>query len=106
MVVAGDISDERTLEAPGTRLRVKPEPVGQRLPTSRVTRGWKPSRLSLTSVGGRWSGRWESNISLGYRKHLIIIALPANQIAACDFCVKNDATPANASQCEHWSWVQ
>jgi hypothetical protein len=25
VVVAGDISDERTLEAPGTRLRVKPE---------------------------------------------------------------------------------
>ncbi len=61
MVVAGDISDERALEAPGTRLRVKPEPVGQRLPTSRVTRGWKPSRLALASDGGKWSGRWESN---------------------------------------------
>src|ERR1700734_4056973 len=53
VVVAGDISDERTLEAPGTRLRVKPEPVGQRLPTSRVTRGWKPSRLALASDGWR-----------------------------------------------------
>jgi hypothetical protein len=24
----------------------------------------------------------------------------ANKISACDFCVKNDATRANASQCE------
>ena len=32
--------------------------------------------------------------------------MPFPRSAACDFCVKNDATPANASQCEHWSWVQ
>jgi hypothetical protein len=29
----------------------------------------------------------------------------ANKIAARDFCAKNDATPANASQCERWSLV-
>jgi hypothetical protein len=64
-------------------------------------------RLEQRSTGDneKWSGRWESNISLGYPKHLIIMALLANKFAARDFCVKNDATPANAGQCEHWSWV-
>jgi hypothetical protein len=32
-------------------------------------------------------------------KQLKIAALLANKIAARDFCVKTDATPANARQC-------
>jgi hypothetical protein len=51
VVVAGDISDERTLEAPGTRLRVKPEPVW---PTS--TNVPRNTRLETESavVDQRW----------------------------------------------------
>jgi hypothetical protein len=52
-----------------------------------------------------WSGRWESKISQGHGKALIIMALQANKIAAYDFCVKNRALPANASESQPmWHW--
>jgi hypothetical protein len=47
----------------------------------------------------KWSGRWESNTPLGTHQSFRIMALQARLSAACDYGVKNDAIPANASQC-------
>ncbi len=59
-----------------------------------------PSRLTFASAGWKWSGRWESNISLACGYCLQIKRLRAKWRAACDLRAKNTAMPANASQCD------
>ena len=46
----------------------------------------------------KWSGQWESKIPPGSRDSFDINELWARESAACDFCVKIDATPAIAGQ--------
>ena len=46
----------------------------------------------------KWSGRWESKMPLWRRKYLEIKVLRDLLNSACDFCVKNSATEAIASQ--------
>jgi hypothetical protein len=58
--------------------------------------------LTWADIGSRgktkWSGRWESNISRSGCQPIRIRGLRLKPCPACDYCVKNIATPANASQ--------
>jgi hypothetical protein len=47
---------------------------------------------------GNWSGRWESKIPLGDFGRFRIMVLQALMSTACDYCVENRATAANASE--------
>lgn len=55
--------------------------------------------LRVLRLAGKWSGRWESNISIGRYESFRIMVLRVRMSAACDFCVKDTVTAANASQC-------
>jgi hypothetical protein len=61
------------------------------------------SRILYPALAGvklcDWSGRWESKTPLGHCAPFRIMVLQAWQSAACDYCVENGATRANASQC-------
>jgi hypothetical protein len=46
----------------------------------------------------KWSGRWESKIPLVDCGRFLIMVLQALMSTACDYCAKNVATAANASE--------
>src|ERR1700733_2904720 len=75
-------------------------------PPTQPTIGSRASNPTLSHVVLEWSERWESKIPLGHCAPFRIMVLQAWLSTACDYCAKNVATRANASQCPRSSDTQ